>query len=362
MASVLIVEDEDSLRETLTRFLAREGHKVVSVADGQDALDRGISANPDVLVTDWMLKNHLHGLHVCEALKAIHPALSTILITGFPSKDLICESERCGVTQVLEKPFDLGDFKQAVRDASSAARDLVPTKPLAVVEIDPDGKFQFVSEGARQLFARTAGGNDVSQLQDVLGCEIIAQVELGLDDWIDCTAVSANEFEDQPERWLLRARVLKDATGFLVVLLRDDDRLLASDPRISILLDHRSRSKPILPNHGPVVVIERDGAVRRLLVSQIERIGTLCYPADDLESAIKFLTAEPRIAAVMIDFGLAGENVREWVSAVRQVHPGVTVIGTGGSGSEDDLLAVGITRLLPKPWRIMDLLDALLCE
>ena len=138
-----------------------------------------------------------------------------------------------------------------------------------------------------------------------------------------------------------------------------DERPITSDPRVRILLDHRSRSKPILPDHGPVVVIECDGAVRRLLVSQIERIGTLCYPTDDLDSALKLLTAEPRVAMVLIDFGLAGDEMSAWVDAVHAVRPEANVIGTGGSGSEDDLLAVGISRVLSKPWRIMDLLDAM---
>jgi CheY-like chemotaxis protein len=360
MASVLIVEDENSLRETLTRFLIREGHQVIAVADGREAFDHGISAGPDILVTDWMLKNHIHGLHVSEALKAVNPDLHTILITGFPSNDLLSESDRCGVLQLLEKPFDLGELKQAVQKAADAEHRPGRVSPLAVVELDPDGKLHFVNGRARELFAQTAGGRDASRLQDVLGREIIPQLQHGLDDWVDCaTLPAADHDEDEPVRWLLRARSLSDRAGFLVVLLREDEQPLTRDPRVCILLDHLSRSKPVLPDQGPVVVIERDGAVRRLLVSQIERFGTLCYPMEDLERALKLLTAEPRVATVLIDFELAGEKMSEWVDAVGQARPGVTVIGTGGSGSEEDLLAAGVARVLPKPWRIMDLLDAM---
>lgn len=359
MASVLIVEDENSLRETLTRFLTREGHQVIAVADGRQAFDHGISAGPDILVTDWMLKNHIHGLHVSEALKAINPDLHTILITGFPSNDLLSESDRCGVLQLLEKPFDLGELKQAVQKAVAAERRPDRVSPIAVVELDLEGKLHFVSERARELFAQTAGGRDASQLQDVLGREIIPQLQHALDDWVDCATLSAADREDEPERWLLRARSLSDRDGYLVVLLREDEQPLTRDPRVRILLDHLSRSKPVLPDQGPVVVIERDGAVRRLLVSQIERFGTLCYPTADLERALKLLTAEPRVATVLIDFKLAGEKMQEWVDTVSQARPGVTVIGTGGSGSEEDLLAAGVARVLPKPWRIMDLLDAI---
>lgn len=359
MASVLIVEDENSLRETLARFLTREGHQVISAADGREAFDQGISSSPDILVTDWMLKNHVHGLHVSEALQAVNPALHTILITGFPSKDLLSESERCGVLQLLEKPFDLGELKQAVRKASAARRKPDTARVLAVVEVNLEGKLHFMSDGARELFAETAGGSDASQLQDVLGSEIIAQLGRALDDWVSCATLPPTGLGDEPTRWLLRARMLSDGAGFLVVLLREDERRLTNDTRIRLLLDHRSGSKPTLADHGPVVVIERNGAVRRLMVSQIARIGTLCYPTDNLEGALKLLTAEPRVATVLIDFELAGEEIQEWVGAVREARPGVTVIGTGGSGRDDGLLSDEGIRVLPKPWRITDLLNVM---
>lgn len=359
MASVLIVEDEGSLRDTLTRFLTREGHDVISAADGRSAFDSGISASPDVLVTDWMLKNHIHGLHVSEALKAVNPDLHTILITGFPSKDLMSESDRCGVLQLLEKPFDLEELKHAVTNASLAEKNPGRVSPLAVVELDTEGKLHFVSPRARALFADTAGGSEPSQLQDVFGDKIIANLELAVNDWITCPTLPSETSDAAPEQWYLRARRMKGSAGFLAVILREDEQPLTMDPRVRLLLDHRSRSKAILPDHGPVVVIEPDGAVRRLLVSQIERIGTLCYSTDDLARAVKLLAAEPRVATVLIDYELAGDEMAAWVEAVREARPGVAVIATGGVGSEEDLLADGVTSVLPKPWRIMDLLDAM---
>lgn len=103
MASVLIVEDERSLRETLARFLTQEGHDVISAANGREAFDQGITAKPDVLVTDWMLKNHIHGLHVAEALKAVHSAVTTERRTNgrLPA---IRGSASCAITAVARNP------------------------------------------------------------------------------------------------------------------------------------------------------------------------------------------------------------------------------------------------------------------
>ena len=67
MPKVLIVDDERSYRDYLGRFLAREGHEVQLAATGREAIDGGCRFRPDVLVVDWMLKDHVHGLQVTEA-------------------------------------------------------------------------------------------------------------------------------------------------------------------------------------------------------------------------------------------------------------------------------------------------------
>ena len=66
-----------------------------------------------------MLKDHVHGLHVPEAFRGLHPRLNTVLITGFPSRDLLEERERCGVSLLLENPFPLKDLLAAVKEALS---------------------------------------------------------------------------------------------------------------------------------------------------------------------------------------------------------------------------------------------------
>jgi len=354
-ATVLIVEDEDSLRETLSRFLTREGYTVIAAANGSQAFDEAVAASPDVLVADWMLKDHLHGLHVAEAFKAVNPSLNTILITGFPSQDLLAESDKLGVLQLLEKPFDLADLREAVRRAvESEPHGNGRGGPVAVVDLDAKGFIRFASRRARELFGRTPAGSEAAHLKDVLGDDIVEALAGSEPDWLALDPVGKSQ-----EKWLVRTRRRAIDGGWLVVIFPESEQARTTDPRVRILLEHRSRPSPILPDHGPVIVIERDGAVRRLLVSQIERIGALCYPSDDLAAALKLLDAEPRVRTVLIDFALAGDGMSEWVNAVRRSRPEAVVIGTGGAGAEDDLLAQGVNRVLPKPWRIMDLLDAI---
>lgn len=358
MATVLIVEDEDVLRETLSSFLVRRGHEVIAAASGYEALEVGLDASPDVLIADWMLKNHIHGLHVSAVFRALHPRLNTVLITGFPSRDLLEESDRHGVARLLEKPFDLSDLDEAVTSALTkpgAASEVGPA--IAALAIDPTGAIQFVSERARQLCAAAGLPPRPGRLAELFDGDGdgSALVEAAEADW-----VAVRPRGRASEDWWMRSRKRAGRAGWVVVLCPREEEQRRSDARMRILLDERGGTlKRTLIDRGPVVVIERDGIVRRLLVAQIERAGALCYPSDDLQSALRLLAAEPRVQSVIIDFALAGSEMADWVARIRAQRPDIHLIATGGIGAEAMLLEQGFSRVLRKPWRINDLIDAL---
>ena len=356
MATVLIVEDEDSLRETLSRYLVHEGHDVIAAASGYEALEAGFDAEPDVLIADWMLKNHIHGLHVSEVFRALHPGLNTILITGFPSRDLLEESDRCGVSRLLEKPFDLKDLQDAVDVALAGAStrgDLGP--PIAAIAVASDGRLDFTSRRAAELIDHHELARDASTLDELIHGEAVSLLARAEEDWVEVRTRNVNE-----DVWLMRARRRPGQVGWLAVFCPREEEQRRSDPRVRILLDVRSGiTNRTLEDQGPIIVVERDGVVRRLLVSQIERVGAICYPSDDLTSALRLLSAEPRARTVLVDFALAGADMASWVSQIRAVRPDASIVGTGGVGAEAELLSQGVASVLRKPWRINDLMDAI---
>lgn len=68
MAKILVVEDEESYRETLAILLPKEGHQVVLAADGHEALARFADSNPDLILLDLMLPG-LSGNEVCRTIR-----------------------------------------------------------------------------------------------------------------------------------------------------------------------------------------------------------------------------------------------------------------------------------------------------
>jgi CheY-like chemotaxis protein len=121
---VLLVEDDDEMRRMLAAALRRDGLRVVEAANGDDALDwlgpfaleGNLEAAPDLIVCDIRLP-YFSGLEILEGLQIAADAIPVILITGFPDPETIERGLALGAECVLAKPFDIADFRRAVRSA-----------------------------------------------------------------------------------------------------------------------------------------------------------------------------------------------------------------------------------------------------
>jgi len=119
---VLIIDDEESMRTTLKRFLAAEGCDVTLATGSGDALAI-ISANDfDVAVVDRILPQSKSGVHVIKEIKSLQPFCQTILISGFPSFESAADTLRDGTFAYLVKPFERDTICQVVREAALQSR------------------------------------------------------------------------------------------------------------------------------------------------------------------------------------------------------------------------------------------------
>ena len=126
---VLVVDDEPRYRAYLREFLGSQGHEVAVAETGAEAVGIGIRFQPELLLTDWMLRDHSHGRHISSALRAIDPGMPTILMTGFASEELRAEARRSRVFQFIEKPFEVDALRLAVLRAAhdtEVPRESVP--------------------------------------------------------------------------------------------------------------------------------------------------------------------------------------------------------------------------------------------
>jgi DNA-binding response OmpR family regulator len=113
MKSILLVEDDDTLRKTLAYNLSNEDYDVIQTGDGVEALNLAREKTPDLIVLDVMLPN-LDGLSVCRIIRN-ESDVPIIMLTARGSEvDRIVGLE-IGADDYIVKPFSLGEFLARVR-------------------------------------------------------------------------------------------------------------------------------------------------------------------------------------------------------------------------------------------------------
>ncbi|MDR3045363.1 MAG: sigma 54-interacting transcriptional regulator [Desulfovibrio sp.] len=193
MAKILLVDDEESIRFTLSAFLRRDGHVVVTAASTDEALRALEPANggpPDLVITDIILRGE-NGLDFARTVRERCPFVPVILLTGRPSVESAVRAVSEGAEQYLTKPVDKEQMLQAARTAlrhkalDDERRALVAERenlrvhleavfqavPDVLVTVTPDLRIQRMNLAARELpggsrDARQAAGR---RFDDALG-------------------------------------------------------------------------------------------------------------------------------------------------------------------------------------------------
>src|SRR5579883_1341044 len=95
---ILVVDDEESIREFFQIMLKREGYEVVTAANGREALDflkRDGSSSVDLIISDIQMPE-VSGMELLSSVKAMDPELMFIMITAFGSTETAVEAMKLG--------------------------------------------------------------------------------------------------------------------------------------------------------------------------------------------------------------------------------------------------------------------------
>jgi CheY-like chemotaxis protein len=119
MAHILLIDDDDLLRDTLLQLLQLDGHRVTEAVGGEQGLRR-FGSGIDVVITDILMPG-VDGTHVIAELRRRQPGLPIIAISGgrrVLSPEFNLETARLiGATGVLAKPFGRRELQAALRAA-----------------------------------------------------------------------------------------------------------------------------------------------------------------------------------------------------------------------------------------------------
>jgi two-component system, cell cycle sensor histidine kinase and response regulator CckA len=121
-AVILVVDDEEIVRNSLRRSLTRFGHKVIEAGDGPSALTALQSASPavDLVILDLVLPGG--GAGILELLRAIRPGLKVLISSGYSPDNEIVKGIGTRANGFLQKPFELAELREAVARALDAPR------------------------------------------------------------------------------------------------------------------------------------------------------------------------------------------------------------------------------------------------
>ncbi len=135
---VLLAEDDERMAQLLEYVLQQEGFEVVRSSNGIELWDwvdefrhdvlQGRFFDVDLIVSDirmpWM-----SGLEMLRALRQLDTVTPVILITAFGDDRTHAEARRLGATAVLDKPFDMDDFRHVIREHGSHPESPVSRDP-----------------------------------------------------------------------------------------------------------------------------------------------------------------------------------------------------------------------------------------
>lgn len=126
MASVLIVDDERSMRDFLKILLEKEGHEVTTADSGASALKTLEKQSVDVIVSDIRMPG-MTGIELLETVKEHSPELPIIMITAFASPDDAVLAMKNGAFDYISKPFNVDEIKSVIESATN--KNLSTKKP-----------------------------------------------------------------------------------------------------------------------------------------------------------------------------------------------------------------------------------------
>ena len=118
-ARVLVVDDEASIRDLLSKTLALAEYDVDTAADATTALDRLRAAPYDLLIADLRMPG-MDGLTLIRQVKRIRSEMPIIIITGFSTESSAIEAVNLGVAGYLTKPFRVPQVLAAAAKALGA--------------------------------------------------------------------------------------------------------------------------------------------------------------------------------------------------------------------------------------------------
>jgi CheY-like chemotaxis protein len=115
MANILVIDDDEQLRELLTTLLTSAGHVVTTAGNGQEGVERFRAEPADLVITDIVMPDQ-EGIETIIKLRSEYPDLGIIAMSGGASHSAtwLSIAAKLGASRTLAKPFPIAQLTEAV--------------------------------------------------------------------------------------------------------------------------------------------------------------------------------------------------------------------------------------------------------
>ena len=111
---ILVVDDDNSIRDVVSKMLCRLGYAVLSADSGEKGLALFLKNEFDLVMTDFNMSG-MDGIHLADYVKEKSPATQVVLMTGNEKEDILSRIRDTAVDQALFKPFTLAEMDVTVQ-------------------------------------------------------------------------------------------------------------------------------------------------------------------------------------------------------------------------------------------------------
>jgi two-component system response regulator PilR (NtrC family) len=121
VSSVLVIDDEESVRETLRECFTNAGYDVVTASGGEDALSKFVPGRFDCIICDLFMPDK-DGMEVLRMIRIQDSGVVFLMVTGYPSLDNAIQAMKEGASDYITKPFHMEDIMIKVERALNARK------------------------------------------------------------------------------------------------------------------------------------------------------------------------------------------------------------------------------------------------
>jgi PAS domain S-box-containing protein len=230
-ALVLVVDDEQDIRDASERILSRVGYQVQKASRGDEALDILNKNSVDIVLLDLKMPG-MDGMEVLERIRKLSETIQVIVITGYATVETAIEAMKQGAYDFIPKPFEPDQLRIVVNRAwekihftqeaqrleqernrtladldteKSRIRTIIESFPSGVMVTDPKGQVVLMNPAFKQLLGldnKLKVGNRIEDyLPDEKLCRLVEEISRG--KYVDYDDLGDYEFSVSDEKHLL---------------------------------------------------------------------------------------------------------------------------------------------------------------